>query len=133
MPICCFCPLTFRSETFRSLLQAMTSLLLLSTQQFFFSPRQSSCPLGSEMDSSSPFIPLCPFPFCLCRRIKGKQEDKSFTDSREQRGKSLCVTYKTAPFTLAVCPWTPPSYETEPGDVSPFSGSFHQTSDSLPT
>lgn len=103
VPICCFCSLTFHSQTSRSFLQAMTSLLLLSTQQFFFSPRQSSRPLGSELDSSSSFNPLCPFPFCLCRRIKGKQGDKRFSDSREQREKSLCVAYKTAPFTLAVC------------------------------
>ncbi len=120
VPVCCFCPLTFHSETFQSFLQATTSLPLLSKQQFLFSQRQSSCPPGSEMDSSSSFIPLCPFSFCLCRQIKGKQEDKRFPDSREQREKCLCVAYKTASFTLAVCPWTPPSDETEPGDIWAF-------------
>lgn len=62
---------------------------------FSFHRDNRAVPPRSEMDSSSRFIP---FPFCLCQRIKGKQEDKRFTDSREQREKSLCV----APFTLAV-------------------------------
>lgn len=62
--------------------------VFLPAQTIKLSPRVWS-------DSSSSFLIL----LCLCRGIKGKQEDKRFPDSTEQREKSLFV----APFTLHVC------------------------------
>lgn len=93
VPICCFCPLTFQSESFQSFLQAMTLLLLLFKEHFFFPPRQPTCPLplGPEMDSSSSFIPFCSFFLSVYADVEKESKRTKESLTVEDKERKVCV------------------------------------------
>lgn len=88
VPICCFCPLTFQS-----FLQAMTLLLLLFKEHFFFPPRQPTCPLplGPEMDSSSSFIPFCSFFLSVYADVEKENKRTKESLTVEDKERKVCV------------------------------------------
>lgn len=94
----------------------MTLLLLLSTQHFFFSQRQSSRPpqvwngfILSFHSFSLLFMPTNK------RQTRGQ---KIYWQPRTKREISVCCSFHAR----CACPWTPPCYETELGHVWAFLG-----------